>query len=270
MSDEPVQFTIDGNDPAPAKRHTDTDAAAEMEKTRHALTEANAARNELLQARRERAAFSLEAVDAEAERATQAYQQAFDDGDAARMAQTNREIAAAEVKRAHTQNVVAQLDRAQPVPLDPVEAFAAGRSSQAQKWIRSHPDYVLGGRKTAKLSAAHSDAIAEGITPDTPQYFRHVETFLGLDGGVAGSRRRGSDSDGEIRRVIVSDDPNKQIGPNETRMTKGEYTAATETLTWPHDSPDGKHKRGDALGVEEYLKRKAIMKADGWYNRLDG
>jgi hypothetical protein len=50
-------------------------------------------------------------------------------------------------------------------------------------------------------------------------------------------------------------------------MSKGEYRAATETLTWNTNSPDGKHKRGDALGGEEYLRRKGIMKADGWYNK---
>jgi multidrug efflux pump subunit AcrA (membrane-fusion protein) len=269
MDETPVQYSIDGNDPAPAKRHTDTDAAAEMEKTRRALTEANAARNELLQARRERAAFSLEAVDAEVERASQAFERAWENGDPAQIAASQREIAAIEIKRNNARAVAERLDRTQPLPLDPVEAFAAGRSTQAQDWLRSHPEYVINERKNAKLSAAHSNAIAEGITPDTPQYFSHVNQFLGIDGGGAG-RRRSSDSGGEIRRVIVTDNPNKQLGPGEVRMTRGEHRAATETLTWNYDSPDGKHKRGSPLGVEEYLRRKSLMKQQGgYYDKLD-
>jgi hypothetical protein len=270
--DEPVQFTIDGNDPAPsapAKRATDTDAAVEMEKTRRALTDAAAWKNELLQARREHAAVHLEAVDAEMTRASQAFQQAWETGDASQMAQSQRDIAALEVRRHNTRAVAERLDRTPPVPTDPVEAFAAGRSSEAQAWIRSHPEFVINERKGAKLSAAHSDALAEGITPDTPQYFEHVNGFLGIEGGGAGRRRRSSDSGGEIRRVIVTDNPNKQLGRGEVRMTHGEHRAATETLTWNYDSPDGKHKRGEPLGVAEYLRRKGIMKQQpGWFDKL--
>jgi hypothetical protein len=266
--DEPVQFSIDGYDAAPPKRHTDTDAAAEMEKTRRALTEAAAVKNELLQARREHAAVSIEAVEAEAARASQGFQQAWEAGDAAQMANYQRDIAALEVKRNIAHATAERLDRQPAVPTDPVEAFAEGRSAQAQAWIRDHPDYVLNGRKSAKLNAAHSDAIAEGIAPDTPEYFAHVSRFVGLEDGDARSRQRGGG--GEIRRVIVTDNPNKQIGPGEVRMTRGEHRAATETLTWNYDSPDGKHKRGSPLGVEEYLRRKGIMKQQGgYYDKLD-
>jgi hypothetical protein len=53
-------------------------------------------------------------------------------------------------------------------------------------------------------------------------------------------------------------------------MTRGEHRAATETLTWNYDSPDGKHKRGSPLGVEEYLRRKSLMKQQGgYYDKLD-
>jgi hypothetical protein len=270
MSDERVQYSIDGDDAAPAKRHTDANAAADMEieRTRRVLTEKAAVQNDLLQARREHAAVHLDRINTEAERAAQDYQQAWENGDSAKMVESQREIAALEVRRANTQSVADRLDRTQAVPTDPVEAFAAGRSSQAAAWIRSHPDYVMGGRKTAKLQAAHSDAIAEGITPDTEQYFRYVDQFLGIDEGGAGRRQR--DSGGAPLRVRVTADPNKQLAQGEVRMTPGEYKAATETLTWNYDSPDGKYKRGDNLGVAEYLRRKGIMmKQGGYYDKLD-
>jgi hypothetical protein len=260
-----VQFYIDGNAPTPSAPDTD---AAEAERTRHSLREAAAWKNELLQAKREQAAVHLERINTEAERATQAHQQALEEGDFARAAEAQREVATLEVRRANTQSVAERLDRTPAVPADPVEAFAEGRSAQAQDWIRNHPDYAMGGRKTAKLQAAHSDAIAEGIAPDTKEYFKHVDQFLGIDGGGAGSRRRGSDS--ETLRVRVTDDPNRQLEPGEVRMSKGEYRAATDgSLTWNYDSPDGKHKKGSALGVTEYLRRKGIMKQQpGWFDKL--
>jgi hypothetical protein len=244
---------------------TDTDAAAETEKTRRVLSEAAAAKNELLQARREQAAVHLEAVDAEAARASQGFQQAWEAGDAAQMADFQRQVASLEVRRNIAQASAAQLDRTPTVPTDPVEAFAAGRAPQTQAWIRDHPEFVLNERKSAKLQAAHSDAIAEGIQPDTANYFSHVNRFLGIEGGGAGSRRSSRDSGGEIRRVIVTDDPNKTLGRNEVRMSRGEYKAATETLVWNYGP-----KKGEPLGVVEYLKRKSAMKQQGgYYDKLD-
>jgi hypothetical protein len=267
--DEPVQFTIEGNAPAPAKRHTaaDTNAAVETEKTRSALREATAWKNELLLARREQAAVHLDRINTEAERAAQTYQEAWDAGDAAAMAASQRDIAALEVRRHNTQSVAERLDRTQPAPIDPVEAFAEGRSAQAQAWIRSHPEFVLNERKAAKLSAAHSDAIAEGVVPDTAEYFAHVNKFIG-EGGE--SRRRGSDN-ATLRVRVGTPNSGERLGPNEVRLTPGEYSAATEgALVWNHDSPDGKFKKGDSLGVAEYLRRKDIMsKQPGWYDKLD-
>jgi hypothetical protein len=268
MSDEPVQFTIDGNDPAPsapAKRHTDTDAAAELAATRRVLTEKAAVQNDLLQARREHAAVHLEAVDAEMTRASQAFQMAWDAGDAAQMAQSQRDIAALEVRRANTQAVAERLDRTPAAPTDPVEAFAEGRSAQAQKWIRDHPQYVIDGRKSAKLAAAHNDAIAEGVVPDTPEYFSHINTFVGIEG--AGAARRQRSSDNATLRVRVTADPSK-LAQGEIHMTPGEYKAATETLVWNYDS--GEHKKGEPLGVKEYLRRQNLMKqSGGYYDKLD-
>ena len=262
MSDE-VQFTIDGDDGAPAKRRTtDADAhdRAETEKTRRALTDAAAAKNELLDARRQNAASNLNRIQAEAERARQAYQHAYDNGDSAKLAQAQQEIASLEAQRQNANAVALQLGRMQPAPTDPVEAFAAGRSPQAQQWLRDHPDYVLNERKLAKLNAAHHDAIAHGIAPDTEEYFSRVNRYVGLEDG--GAARRSSGGDGKLT-VRVTADPNK-VGPNEVQMTSGEYKAATETLTWTHGP-----NKNQPIGVAEYLRRKGIMRKEGRYNQLE-
>jgi hypothetical protein len=132
--DEPVRFTIEGDESAaPTKRHSDADAyaAAELNKTRHALADAAAARNELLAAKRVQAAVALDRIDAETVRAQQAYQHAWENGDAAKMADSQREIASLEVQRNNAQGAVAQLQQMQPVIADPIEAFAAGQARSA-------------------------------------------------------------------------------------------------------------------------------------------
>lgn len=111
------------------------------------------------------------------------------------------------------------------------------------------------------MNAAHSDAVAEGITPDSEEYFAHVNRFLGLEGGGAARRSSGS---GSPLSVLVTDDPNKPLAPGQVRMTRGEYKAATETLTWTHGP-----NKGQPLGVAEYLKRKGIMVQEGRYRQLE-
>jgi hypothetical protein len=123
---------------------------------------------------------------------------------------------------------------------------------------------VLNERKLAKLQAAHSDAIAEGIEPDTDAYFTYVNSFLDLDGAGAGRRSSSSSATGAAPlRVRVTNNPNK-VGPGEVHMTPGEYKAATETLLWPHGP-----NKGQPLGVVEYLKRRGIMRKEGRYNQLE-
>jgi hypothetical protein len=266
-----VQYSIDAGNPAPA-RHTDTDAAGEMEKTRAVLAEKAAVQNDLLQARREQAAVHLDRINTEAERAAQDYQQAWENGDSSKMVESQREIAALEVRRHNTQAVAEHLDRTPPVPADPVEAFISRCEPKTAAWMRAHPDdaRILAtdptSRRAAKLMAADNDAKSEGYVAGSADYFEHVETFLGLKDGGAGRRRSSNDS-GTLR-VRVTSDPNKTLAPGEVRMSPGEFKAATETLVWNYDS--GEHKKGEPLGVKEYLRRQNLMKQQGgYYDKLD-
>ena len=81
--------------------------------------DAAAAKNELLQAKRQQAAVHLDRINAEAEHATQGYHQAWEVGDAAKIADWQRQIASLEVQRNNAQVVAEQLNRTQPLPIDP-------------------------------------------------------------------------------------------------------------------------------------------------------
>lgn len=67
-----------------------------------------------------------------------------------------------------------------PAYTDPVEAFASQLTPQSASWVRKHPEYVTNPRLNQKMIAAHNLAMADGIEPDTPDYFGYVENILGV------------------------------------------------------------------------------------------
>ena len=61
-------------------------------------------------------------------------------------------------------------------PTDPIEAqIQAVRSPTSQAWLRSHRDVLADPVKTKLMTAAHYEADALNIQPDTPEYFAHIE-----------------------------------------------------------------------------------------------
>jgi phage I-like protein len=66
------------------------------------------------------------------------------------------------------------------VPSDPVEALASQLTPRSADWVRSHPEYATDQRLNQKMLAAHQLAVADGISPDTDEYFSSVERVLGI------------------------------------------------------------------------------------------
>lgn len=63
---------------------------------------------------------------------------------------------------------------------DPVEMFARQLSPRSAEWVRRNPQYVTNPRLNQKMVAAHNLAVADGIEPDTQDYFDYVENVLGV------------------------------------------------------------------------------------------
>lgn len=64
--------------------------------------------------------------------------------------------------------------------LDGVEEFASRLTPRSGAWVRSHPQFVTDQRLNQKMIAAHNLVTADGIEPDTDDYFSAVEKTLGL------------------------------------------------------------------------------------------
>ena len=65
-------------------------------------------------------------------------------------------------------------------PADPVEAIASQLSPRSAQWIRQHPEYARDKRLFQKMIAAHNLISADGIAPDTDEYFDSVERVLNI------------------------------------------------------------------------------------------
>jgi len=82
----------------------------------------------------------------------------------------------------------AQNPRMQPQPIsahDPVETLASQLSPRSAAWVRSHPEFARNERLTQKMVAAHNLVTADGVQPDTDEYFETVERILGVQAPAA-------------------------------------------------------------------------------------
>jgi hypothetical protein len=131
-----------------------------------------------------------------------------------------------------------------------------------------------------KISAADSDAVAEGFERGTPEYFKHVETYLGMN-------KPADKTNGEIRVAAHSRRaPSAPVAPvgdgggsvggggsNVVRLTPGEAKASQDgTHVWGrHDLAAGRIKDaklvGTPIGPSELARRKLEMQRQGLYSR---
>lgn len=226
----------------------------------------------------------IAAAKAAADAAELAYVSAFEAGDAKAIAKAQREISSAEARKVHLEQAKANLEemptrRAAPrvdipaaAPTDPLEAWIHNggmvRSPETAAWARQHRDVVLNPQKLAKLTAAHYDAEGEGIQVDTPEYFRHVEKYIGLDGGDTGREEPKTQRRPGATVLPADGGAGGGGGGRQVKLTAKEKESATDgTLQWNYDDPKGKFKKGDPIGVQEFARRKLIMTDEGLYDK---
>ena len=60
------------------------------------------------------------------------------------------------------------------------EDFLRGKTAPTQEWLRKNDQYFTDPTFHNKTTGAHHFALAQGLRPDTPEYFRFVEEQLGM------------------------------------------------------------------------------------------
>ncbi len=156
--------------------------------------------------------------------------------------------------------------------VDPVEAYAEGRTPSTADWIRKHPEYVTDASKNLKLTAAHYAALAEGYQAASAKYFQHVEEFLGLTSKAGADEPAPKPAPKKAASAPVAPTAATANGgtapDNAVSLTAREARSATDgTLVWNWDDPKGKFKKGDPIGHQEMARRKQKMMASGVYDK---
>ncbi len=265
MAEDEVRIRIPDDDAPSAPGETSAEIKAATER---ANAEAARARQETAQARAiieqnqtNQLLTGISLVKAEAANARAAYREAMESGDFDKAAEAQEAIATA-ASRVHQLESIRDYQAQRPQqPADPVEAFAQGRTEATAAWIRQHPQYIRDQQKFARLQSGHYSAIAEGLTPDTPQYFARVEREIGL-------------RKGEQQAVKRSNDPHTHVQGGSVYLPPGEAERSRDgSLTWQrHDVKAGRcsaEQVGSPIGLEEMARRKSFFLKQGAYDRLD-
>jgi hypothetical protein len=260
-------------------------AGQATQRATEAEQKANAAGARVQESHRATLQSGIAAAKSASDSAQKELEAAFEAGNGKGVAEANRKIARAEADlatleqalhempvRRETTHPVQQQTVQKPAVGDPVEGWIGSLSAKSQSWVRDHMDYARDQRKNLKLNAAHMDAVAEGVTVDSPEYFEHVERFLGMKKPVEQQTSAGTTQ----RRPAAPVAPVTQSGgalnggKRSVTLTRGEREAATDgTHVWNHDDPKRGIKKGEPIGINEMARRKHTMTQQGRYNNIN-
>jgi len=146
----------------------------------------------------------------------------------------------------------------QPVrPADPVEALAAQLSPRSAAWVRANPQFARDSRLYAKMIAAHNLAVADGISPDTDEYFETVESTLKM-----------------TRNPAPSDDPMSAAAQPVSRRTPPPAAPVSRSGSTPGTRPNvvrltsAEREMAQMMGMteQEYAKNKLALQREGKLN----
>lgn len=165
---------------------------------------------------------------------------------------------------------------------DPIEDFINRQTPQSAAWLRQRDrSWFTDPSKSNKISAAHYDALARGLKGDTPEYFAHIEEYIGDRKPAAqspppssspASLASGGSRVPPVAPVInAGSNAGVQGGGVEVRLSPTEAAAAQDgTHVWNYDDPSGQKrwKKGDPIGVQEFARRKQLMKEQGLYDKV--
>lgn len=112
------------------------------------------------------------------------YREAMSVGDFDRAAEIQEALSSNSAKLLQLEQgkqALESMPKAQPEQItDPVEALASQLSPRSAAWLRKNPQCATDQRLFQKMLAAHNLAMADGIEPDSNEYFEFVETTINL------------------------------------------------------------------------------------------
>jgi len=250
-------------------------AKSEADATR-ARHEAQTARQQVTTSNLETVTAAIQNANAEVAAAKRDIKLAGEAGDYEALAEAQERLSGAKTLALRYDEAKSDLEERVKAPPrkevtdDPVEAYVQGRTAPTAAWLRAHADYITDSRKNAKLTAAHWNAVGDGLSPDTSEYFEHVEKFIGIGKMEEPAKAPARRASPAAAPVDNSAGGGTNGSGNEVRLSQREAAAAVDgTHVHNYDDPSGKKrfKKGDPIGVQEVARRKWEMTKQGVCDR---
>jgi hypothetical protein len=276
---EPSQGTEDATDKAPASppvipaelgmeelrqqvERTRREVADRDRLLREASARAQAAEKQVIESRKGAVDGVLASLARDREIAKQDIISGHEAGDFARVADAQDRLAAAHARIAAAEQAsLALKEQAEnpppPVYVDHAEILARKMYPRAAAWIRSHPQFAQ-PEEVDRMITAHHATLGAGIQEGGDEYFRNLETILGLRQEEARPDR----DDAPRSRPIVNAPPSRRSGAVAANVDPGRVTlsaAERETAIALNTDP----KRSEEEILRAYAKNKRALIAEG-------
>lgn len=152
------------------------------------------------------------------------------------------------------------MPKAQPEQIvDPVEALASQLSPRSAAWLRKNPQCATDQRLFQKMLAAHNLAMADGIAPDSDEYFDFVETTINLK-RTAPKRVEQTENDDPM--ADAAKPTQRRTSPPAAPVTRGGERSNVVRLT----SQEREMAQMMGMTDKEYATHKLALQKEGKLN----
>ena len=140
---------------------------------------------------------------------------------------------------------------APPTPEQQFEGYVRQFTQRTQEFMRRHPQVVTDRTMNFRATAAHNDAMAENLQPDTDAYFDFVERRLGLRQDSRQNGRQDNQRRAPVAAPVSRDAPSMSTGRSADPMSV-RLTAAEQEMA-----------QMQGFTNEEYARHKAALIREG-------
>lgn len=247
-------------------------AAADQRAIQEQSQRAQVAEREVLTTKKDAVVTVMDSLKKDSDAAKRDYRVAMESGDYEKAADAQERIALASARLVEAEKGRQTLEEEikQPLPQkapvrqavsDPVEQFVSTLSTKSAEWIRAHPECVTDQRLQRRMMRAHEDAMDDGITVESPQYFAAIEARLGMSGNRHQEQPDpAARPDLEPRRQEAQRAPlSAPIGRDGGAQPGRRADAGTIRLS----AEEVKFAESSGVDVKEYARQKAQLLAEG-------
>lgn len=144
-----------------------------------------------------------------------------------------------------------------PEHSDPVEALASQLSPRSAEWIRKNPQYARENSKFQKMIAAHQLAVADGIQPDSDEYFEAIEQTLKIKPQT--EVRQAEDPTETAAKVTQ-----RRTAPPVAPVSRADSSGRSNVVKLTADEREMARNMG--MTEQEYAKNKLSLQREGRLN----